>query len=97
MFSLIRDVLMPAAPAVALIAMLVSAPTAKAEEVPADGTLAIAAAALPAARALPGSGAAPAEGRRGAAGTEEVAADSPDAPQCRRVDRIGKFTIRRCR
>jgi len=71
MFSLIRDVLMPAAPALALIAALVMAPPARAHEGPNEEKIA-------------------------AAGTDDMAADTPDARPCRRIERIGKVTIRRC-
>jgi len=58
MVSLIRDVLMPAAPA------LVMAPPARAHEGPNEEKIA-------------------------AAGTDDMAADTPDAQPCRRIERIG--------
>lgn len=97
MFSKIRDVLMPAAPAVVLIGTLVMAPSAEAQEGPGEETIVVAAAAVLAAQQIPVDGSVPTDGDRRAAGTEKVAVDARDARQCRRVDRIGKFTIRRCR
>lgn len=97
MFSLIRDVLMPAASAVVLIGTLLMAPSAEAQEGPNEEAIAVAAAALLVAQVMPGGGTVPAaDGDRPAASAEEIAADTPDARQCRRIERIGKVTIRRC-
>jgi len=97
MFSLIRDVLMPAAPALALIAALVMAPSARAQEGQGEEKIATAAGVVLAAQPVPALATVPAEGGPRAARTDEVAADAPDARQCRRIERIGKVTIRRCR
>lgn len=96
MFSLIRDVLMPAAPALALIATLVMAPSARGQEGQGEEKVATAAVAVLAAQPVPGRGAVPADSDRRAAGTEEVDAKATDARPCRRIERIGKVTIRRC-
>ena len=95
MFSLIRDVLMPAAPALALIAALVMAPAARAQEGQGEAKIATAAVAVLAGQAVPALGKVPADsGRR--AGEDVVTDDTTDARQCRRIQRIGKVTIRRC-
>jgi hypothetical protein len=98
MFSLIRDVLMPAAPALALIAALVMAPSARAEEGQGEEKIATAAVAVLAAQPIPArGGTVPADSGRRAAGAGEMESDTTDARPCRRIDRIGKVTIRRCR
>ena len=97
MFSLIRDVLMPAAPALALIAALVMAPYARAEEGQGEERIASAAGVALAAQAIPAGGARSTDSAGRDAGADEVAADTTDARQCRRIERIGKVTIRRCR
>ena len=95
MFSLIRDVLMPAAPALALIAALAIAPSAGAQEGQGEERIATAAVAVLAAQPIPAPGTVPADsGRR--AGEDVVTDDTTDARQCRRIQRIGKVTIRRC-
>lgn len=97
MFSLIRDVLMPAAPAVVLIGTLLMAPSAEAQEGPNEEAIAVAAAALLAAQVIPGGGTVPAaDGDRRAASAEEITAVTPNGRQCRRIERIGKVRIRRC-
>jgi hypothetical protein len=97
MSSLIRDVLMPAAPALALIAALLTGSPARAEEGPIDGPVAIAGTDVLVARATEGEGSMPAESGRRADVREDDAAELPTTPRCKRVNRIGKFTIRRCR
>ena len=96
MFSLIRDVLMPAAPALALIAALVMAPAARAQEGQGEAKIATAAVAVLAGQAVPALGKVPADSGRRADGADEVESDTTDARPCRRIERIGKVTIRRC-
>lgn len=96
MFSLIRDVLMPAAPAVVLIGTLLMAPSVGAQEGQGEERTVTAASAVLAAQSIPALGTVPTDSGRRSAGTDEVAADSIDARQCRRIERIGKVTIRRC-
>jgi hypothetical protein len=96
MFSLIRDVLMPAAPALALIAALAMAPSAGAQEGQGEERIATAATAVLAAQPASGLGTAPADSGRRDAGADEAGSDTIDARPCRRIERIGKVTIRRC-
>ena len=93
MFSLIRDVLMPAAPALLLIGALVLAPFAEAQENQGGETMAADAPAQLARKAITGVDVVPA----GARLETGAADDARHAPRCRRVERIGKFTVRRCR
>ena len=97
MFSLIRDVLMPAAPALALIAALLMAPSARAQQVQGEEKIATAAVAVLAAQPASGLGTVPEDSGRRADGADEVESDTTDARPCRRIERIGKVTIRRCR
>ena len=96
MFSLIRDVLMPAAPALALLAALVMAPSVEAQEGQGEEKTATAASAVLAAQVIPALGTVPTDSARRAAGREEVAADTTVAQPCRHIERIGKVKIRHC-
>lgn len=96
MFSLIRDVLMPAAPAVLLIGALVLAPSAGAQESHGDEKMAADTAVPLATETIPGVDIVPAEERLEAGQADDEAADARDTPQCRRLQRIGKFSVRRC-
>jgi hypothetical protein len=51
---------------------------------------------LLAAQAIPAIATAPTVGDRRAASTDEMATGPDDARSCRRIERIGKVTIRRC-
>jgi hypothetical protein len=97
MFSLIRDVLIPAAPALVLIGSL-AAPYARAQEGPSgDEQAALAATAAVGLQAMAGRGSPSADETRRTATADDVVAEGAEAPSCRRVDRIGKFTMRRCK
>jgi len=97
MLSLIRDVLIPAAPALVLIGSL-AAPYARAQEGPTgDEQTAIAATAVVGLQAMAGRGSQSADESRRTATADDAVAEGAEAPGCRRIDRIGKFTMRRCK
>ena len=97
MLSLIRDVLIPAAPALVLIGSL-AAPYARAQEGPTgDEQTAIAATAVVGLQAMAGPGSQSADESRRTATADDAVAEGAEAPGCRRIDRIGKFTMRRCK
>ena len=97
MFSLIRDVLMPAAPALVLIGSLAT-PYARAQDGPSgDEQAAIAATVVVGLQAMAARGSSPADETPPTATADDAVAEGTEQPSCRRVDRIGKFTMRRCK
>lgn len=97
MFSLIRDVLIPGAPALLLIGSLVAS-NASAQARPDAGTPApITATAALGQPAVSGVEQLRPREPHHSATADDLLAQETDKPRCRRVERIGKYAIRRCK
>ena len=96
MWSMIREVLIPAAPALVLIGTLVIAPAAQGQESEAGEKITMGNVVILAAQMSAAGAAEAADGHRRGAGIDGAATATSDAQQCRRIDRIGKVKIRRC-